>query len=138
MIVALQEEPVRSDYAGGMSRFLVAAARTYGVHDSAASTSLVVALAHAASPPSRPVPIEVSACRHIETVIEAEELYLVPSGGAMWLSDNAEGLSHSPGSFSHHRPRKLHATRCGAMPLRVAWAWCGNLDFGTYWIEALG
>ncbi len=115
---------MRSDYAGGMSRFLAAAASTYGV-----GTSPVAALARFASPPSRPDPIEVSACRHIEAVIETEELRLEPSGGAMWLSDNAEELSHSPGSSPITDP---------GSGMRVAWAWCGNLDFGTYWIETLG
>ena len=203
---------MQSDFASGMSRFLATAAGAYGVHDSAMGASLAATLERCASIPCRPDPIEVPACRHIATIVEAEdwsdaglkadlapllsglpwhakvaariapgfdrcygaaeilgptgmifaedcrfglfllapgvyypphaheaeELYLVLSGTAKWLSAGGEELRLSPGKFAHHRPWQRHATRSGSAPLLATWAWSGNLDFGTYRIEASG
>ena len=62
----------------------------------------------------------------------AEELYLVLSGTAQWLTGEDEYAPIAPGGFSHHLPRQSHATRTGDAPLLALWGWTGNLDTGTY------
>lgn len=67
---------------------------------------------------------------------EAEEFYFVLSGDADWQRNDGAFETRSPGTLVHHAPWDRHAMRTGQAPLLAMWLWTGNLDMGTYRIDA--
>ena len=62
---------------------------------------------------------------------DAEELYLVLSGRAVWQAGE-ERFEASPGRFVHHPSTMVHIMETGPAPLLALWAWLGDFD-GRFW-----
>ncbi len=67
---------------------------------------------------------------------EAEELYLALGGTAEWRKGDSPFAPVEPGTFVHHPPWMSHAMKTNAEPLLTLWAWAGNIDTGTYRMDA--
>jgi len=65
----------------------------------------------------------------------AEEVYFVLSGTALWQKDNAEFTAQSPGTLIHHLPNQPHAMHTQKEPLLAIWAWIGDIGFESYEIH---
>ena len=63
---------------------------------------------------------------------EAEELYFLLSGTALWQKDAADFEPVASGSLIHHAPYQPHAMRTQDLPLLALWSWTGNLSSDTY------
>lgn len=63
---------------------------------------------------------------------EAEELYLLLSGHALWQKDDAGFEPVASGALVRHAPYQPHAMRTHNEPLLALWAWTGNLSSDTY------
>ena len=63
---------------------------------------------------------------------EAEELYFLLSGNALWQKDDAGFEPVASGALIHHAPYQPHAMRTHDGPLLALWAWTGNLSSDTY------
>jgi len=65
----------------------------------------------------------------------AEEVYFVLSGTALWQKDKASFALQSPGTLIHHLPAQPHAMRTQKQPLLALWGWIGDIGFESYEIE---
>ena len=63
---------------------------------------------------------------------EAEELYFLLSGNALWQKDAAGFEPVAAGTLIHHASYQPHAMRTHDEPLLALWAWTGNLSNDTY------
>ncbi len=63
---------------------------------------------------------------------EAEELYLILSGTALWGTDETPSRPVPPGTFIRHSSWQAHVMATRSQPLLAMWGWTGNLDFETY------
>ena len=63
---------------------------------------------------------------------EAEELYFLLSGTALWQKDNADFEPVASGTLIHHAPYQPHAVRTHNIPLLALWSWTGFLSNDTY------
>ncbi len=63
---------------------------------------------------------------------EAEELYLILSGTALWHTDEIPERPVPPGTFVRHAEWEPHVMTTQSEPLLAMWGWTGNLDFSTY------
>jgi len=62
----------------------------------------------------------------------AEEVYFVLSGTALWRKDNAPFALQSPGTLIHHLPNQPHTMHTQKEPLLALWAWVGDIGFESY------
>lgn len=67
---------------------------------------------------------------------EAEELYLVLCGHAVWQKAGELPITKLPGSFIHHAKSQPHEMKTGPEPLLAFWGWTGNLALSTYEMAA--
>jgi len=67
---------------------------------------------------------------------DAEEVYFVLSGTALWQKDKGRFAEQSPQTFIHHRSSQPHAMRTQKEPLLALWAWVGDIGFESYGIES--
>jgi len=65
----------------------------------------------------------------------AEEVYFVLSGTALWQKDKGRFAEMNPQTLIHHRPSQPHAMRTQNEPLLALWAWIGDIGFDSYEIE---
>ena len=65
----------------------------------------------------------------------AEEVYFVLSGTALWQKDKGRFAEMNPQTLIHHRPSQPHAMRTQNEPLLALWAWFGDIGFDSYEIE---
>ncbi len=65
----------------------------------------------------------------------AEEIYLVLSGTAMWQKDKTPFELQSPGTLIHHLPNQPHAMHAQDEPVLALWGWVGDIGFESYEIE---
>jgi dimethylpropiothetin dethiomethylase len=63
---------------------------------------------------------------------EAEELYFLLSGSALWQRDDADFEPVTSGALIHHASYQPHAMWTHDEPLLALWAWTGNLASDTY------
>ena len=63
---------------------------------------------------------------------EAEELYFLLSGTALWQKDDAGFEPVASGALIHHASYQAHAMRTQDEPLLALWSWTGNLSNDTY------
>ena len=63
---------------------------------------------------------------------EAEELYLVLRGTAIWQKDDSAPSKQKPGDFIRHKAWQPHGIETSADPLLALWGWAGNLAISTY------
>jgi len=62
----------------------------------------------------------------------AEEVYYVLSGTALWRKDSAPFALQNPGTLIHHRPNQPHTMHTQKDPLLALWAWVGDIGFESY------
>ncbi|MHA1599863.1 MAG: dimethylsulfonioproprionate lyase family protein [Alphaproteobacteria bacterium] len=62
----------------------------------------------------------------------AEEVYFVLSGTALWQQDSGSLVQHSPGTFIHHVPNQPHAMHTQKEALLAIWGWSGDIGFESY------
>ncbi len=62
----------------------------------------------------------------------AEEVYYVLSGTALWQKDSAPFTLHKPGTLIHHPPNQPHTMHTQKDPLLALWAWVGDIGFESY------
>lgn len=62
----------------------------------------------------------------------AEEIYFVLSGTALWQKDNAPFIEQTPGTLIHHLPNQPHTMHTQKEPLLAIWGWIGDIDFDSY------
>ncbi|MEA3151098.1 MAG: histidine ammonia-lyase [Gammaproteobacteria bacterium] len=56
---------------------------------------------------------------------EAEEIYVILSGDALWLQGDETWREHAPGTVVHHATEEPHAMRTGDRPLLALYLWRG-------------
>ncbi len=66
---------------------------------------------------------------------DAEEVYRVVSGTALWQAGSGDFRPVAPGGLVHHRPGEAHAMRTTAQPLLALWGWLGDIGFESYRME---
>ncbi len=65
----------------------------------------------------------------------AEEVYFVLSGTALWQKDKGRFAEQSPQTLVHHKSCQPHAMRTQKEPLLALWGWVGDIGFESYGIE---
>jgi len=65
----------------------------------------------------------------------AEEVYFILSGTALWQKKKAPFVLQKPGSLIHHLPNQPHAMQTKKEPLLALWGWVGDIGFESYRIE---
>ena len=68
---------------------------------------------------------------------EAEELYLVISGNALWRTPGLPFEQRSPGDVVYHPSWVSHAMQTTDEPLLAMWVWVGNINATTYRMDDL-
>ncbi len=62
----------------------------------------------------------------------AEEVYFVLSGTALWQLDDGPFARHGPGTFIRHLPNQPHAMYTQKEVLLAIWGWLGDIGFESY------
>jgi quercetin dioxygenase-like cupin family protein len=62
---------------------------------------------------------------------QAEELYVLLAGRALWHQGTRPWTERGPGEFVHHHGDELHAMRTTEQPLLALYVWRGNLKGGA-------
>ena len=65
----------------------------------------------------------------------AEEVYYVLSGTALWKNGGGPFIPYCPGSLVHHPSTQPHAITTQDEMLLSVWAWFGDLSFDSYCFE---
>lgn len=67
----------------------------------------------------------------------AQELYYILAGTALWQRGNGAYLPQPPGSSFDHLNRLDHSTHTQAEDMLALWAWHGDLSFDSYSMDSV-